>query len=211
MVTMRLFGNILLYFLALGVAAYAAVVYGFFPLGALLFPEMKANFELHSAGIYIHVFASVLALALGPFQFSRRLRQKYTAAHRWSGRVYLLSVAVGGISGLYMAQFAFGGLVPRLGFSALAVCWLFSASRAYRAIRRGDIANHRRWMLRNFSLTFAAVTLRLYLPLALVAGADPEYSYAAIAWLCWLPNLVAAEWLIYTGRRPLVIVADRLS
>lgn len=48
-------------------------------------------------------------------------------------------------------------------------------------------------MVRNFSLAFAAVMLRLYVPAAVLAGAD--FAYAIIAWLCWVPNLVIAEWL----------------
>jgi hypothetical protein len=30
-----------------------------------------------------------------------------------------------------------------------------------RAIRRSDLTAHRRWMLRTFAMTYAAVTLRL--------------------------------------------------
>ncbi|WP_068854147.1 DUF2306 domain-containing protein [Stenotrophomonas rhizophila] len=63
---------------------------------------------------------------MGPFQFSTRLRQRYPAAHRWAGRAYLsVGVLVGGLSGLYMATFAFGGLAAKIGFAALALMWLF--------------------------------------------------------------------------------------
>jgi hypothetical protein len=34
---------------------------------------------------------------------------------------------------------------------------------AFRAIRRGDISAHRRWAIRTFALTYAGVTLRLWL------------------------------------------------
>jgi hypothetical protein len=51
-------------------------------------------------------------------------------------------------------------------------------------------------MIRNFALAFAAVMLRLYLPMAFAAGADFEESYRAIAWLCWVPNVLVAEWLV---------------
>jgi len=49
------------------------------------------------------------------------------------------------------------------------------------------------------ALTFAAVTLRLYLPSSMAAGIPFEIAYPAIAWLCWLPNVAVAEWLV---RRP---------
>lgn len=197
---MRSISNGLLYFLTLGVAGYAVVAYGFLPLGSLVHPDMKANFLAHSSGIYTHAFASIVALTLGPFQFSTRLRQKNTNVHRWLGRTYLaVGVLVGGLSGLYMSQYAFGGSVAQLGFAALAVLWLYTGLRAYLAVRRGAIAEHRKWMVRNFSLTFAAVTLRLYLPTSMAAGVELSLAYPAIAWLCWVPNLALAEWLYNTA------------
>jgi len=184
-----------LFFLAFGVAGYAAFAYGFLPLGALVHPDMKASFMAHPAGIYTHVFASIVALTLGPFQFSGHLRQTHIRVHRWLGRAYLgVGVLGGGLAGLYMAQFAFGGTAARLGFATLAACWLYSGLRAFLAIRRGAIDEHRRWMVRNFSLTFAAVTLRLYLPASMAAGVDFLVAYPIIAWLCWVPNLAYAEW-----------------
>ena len=189
--------------LALGVALYAVVAYGLFPLGALVHPDMKSAFQTHAIGIYLHVFASIAALALGPLQFSNRLCQARPALHRWSGRIYLsIGVLIGGASGLYIAQFAFGGWMARSGFSALALCWLFTGFMAYRAIRRGDIQNHRRWMRRNFALTFAAVTLRIYLGLSVAAGIQFEQVYPVIAWLCWVPNLFFVEWWFNSRRRP---------
>lgn len=192
---MRSISNGLLYFLTLGAAGYAVFAYGFLPLGSLVHFDMKANFLAHSTGIYAHVFASIVALTLGPFQFSTRLRQKHTNFHRWLGRIYLgVGVLVGGFSGLYMSQYAFGGLVAKLGFAALAALWLYTGLRAYLAILRGAIAEHRKWMVRNFSLTFAAVTLRLYLPASIVAGVEFSLAYPVIAWLCWVPSLAFAEW-----------------
>lgn len=99
-------------------------------------------------------------------QFSSRLRRADLELHRWAGRLYLgVGVLVGGVSGLYISQFAFGGPVAGVGFAALAVCWLHTGARAFTAIRRRAVKEHRRWMVRNFSLSFAAVTLRLYIPL----------------------------------------------
>ena len=49
-------------------------------------------------------------------------------------------------------------------------------------------------MIRNFALSLAAVTLRLYLPASAVAGVPFEDFYPAVAWLCWVPNLILAEW-----------------
>ena len=72
--TLRLFGTILFYFFALGVAGYAVFAYGFMPLGSLVHPDMKLNFVIHPIGIYTHVFASLVALSLAPFGSAAHVR-----------------------------------------------------------------------------------------------------------------------------------------
>jgi len=200
---MRPAGFVLLVVLSLGVAGYALGVYGFLPLGATVHPDMRATFEAHRTGIYVHVFASAVALVLGPLQFSSKLRTARPGLHRWSGRLYLgVGVVLGGLAGLFMAFQAAGGPVSRLGFACLALAWLFTGFRAYRAIRAGNVASHRRWMVRNFALAFAAVTLRLWLPASLASGLPFEVAYPVVAWLCWVPNLLAAELLLRQTRNP---------
>jgi uncharacterized membrane protein len=201
---MRKFGNILLFVLAFGVAGYALVAYSLIPLGALVHPDMKAVFLEYRVGILTHVFASAMALVLGPLQFSTMLRRERPRLHRWMGRIYLaVGVLAGGLAGLTMAQHAFGGTIARLGFSLLAIGWLLSGLCAFMSIRRGAVEAHRKWMIRNFSLTFAAVTLRLYLPASMVAGISFEQAYPFIAWLCWVPNILVAEWLFNNRPRSL--------
>ena len=194
-------GFVALSILSFGVAGYAVVAYGFGQLGERVHPEMRAAFEAHALGIKTHVFASALALLLGPFQFSSRLRSRAPRLHRWMGRIYLgVAVLAGGLAGLYMARYAFGGLPARLGFAGLAIGWLYTGAQAYAAIRRGDAVAHRRWMFRNFALTFAAVTLRLYLPATFILHIPFELAYPVIAWACWVPNLLVAEWLVPNTR-----------
>ena len=183
--------------LSLLVAGYAALAYSLLPPGALVMPAMRASFEAHAWGIRIHVFAALLALALGPWQFSTALRARRPRLHRLMGRIYLgIGVGIGGASGLYVAQFAHGGPVAQAGFALLALAWLYTGFAAYRAIRRGDVASHREWMVRNFALAFAAVTLRFMLPASMLLGIGFEDAYRAIAWLCWVPNLAVAQYLL---------------
>lgn len=199
--TRRSFAFGLLLFLSLGVAAYAIAVYGFMPLGSRVLPEMRATYEAHRVGIYGHVFAAAVALVLGPFQFSARLRAARPGLHRWLGRIYLgVGVLAGGSAGLFMAFHAYGGGIARLGFGCLATAWLFTGLRAYLAIRSRDVGAHRRWMVRNFALTFAGVTLRLWMPTAMVSGIPFETAYPVVAWLCWVPNLLVAEAVFNTRR-----------
>ena len=107
------------------------------------------------------------ALVVGPWQFSKKLRARALKLHRWLGRFYLMEVALGSIAGFAMATVSEEGLPTHLGFGALAVLWFFTGLQAYRRARNGDIAGHREWMIRNFALSLAAVTLRNYMPLML--------------------------------------------
>jgi uncharacterized membrane protein len=205
---MREAGYWLVCVLSAAVAGYAFVIYAFMPLGATILPEMRETYEAHRVGIYAHVFGAFCALALGPWQFSTRLRAANVTLHRWLGRLYLgLGVLVGGIAGLYMAFHAFGGIVARAGFACLALGWLYTGARAYLAIRAGRVAEHRAWMIRNFSLTLAAVMLRLYIPASLASGIAFETAYPVVAWLCWVPNAIFAQWMIERDRlRPAPVV-----
>ena len=56
-------------------------------------------------------------------------------------------------------------------------------------------------MIRSFALTFAAVTLRIWLGISQASGMDFDVAYPVIAWVAWVPNLLVAEWWIRRGRR----------
>lgn len=190
----RLLFKALFALLCLSIVGFSAYKYGFHPLGFAMHPVMAESFRAHGTGIYLHIFGAGLALFLSPFQLSQRLRQRI-GWHRWLGRAYLaLGVLVGGSAGLYVAQFAFGGLVARMGFSMLSICWLISDAMAYLRIRQGDVAGHKRWMIRNVSMTFAAVTLRIYLGAFFAMGMQFDEFYPLVSWLAWVPNLIIAEW-----------------
>jgi len=107
-----------------------------------------------------------------------------------------VGVLVGGLGGLYMAFLAYGGLPARLGFGMLAIVWLLSGLMAYQYIRHKEIQSHRQWMVRNYALTFAAVTLRLWLIVFQVAGVEFVEAYITVAWLSWVPNLIVAEGIV---------------
>jgi hypothetical protein len=167
----------------------------------LMFQEQLDVYLANLTPIVGHVAGGAVALLLGPTQFVAALRRRGSAGfHRWAGRVYVLAVAVGGVFGLWMAFLAFGGIVARLGFGALSLAWLTSGYVAYRHIRAGERDSHRRWMIRNYGLTFAAVTLRLWLGVAMALGIEIEIAYPVIAWLAWVPNLFVVEWFL--RRRP---------
>ncbi|CKE95344.1 DUF2306 domain-containing protein [Bacillus paranthracis] len=145
-----------------------------------------------------HITTSIVALVIGPFTLSTKFRERNINRHRIMGRIYMVGILLGGISGLYLSFYATGGLVAKLGFGLLSVLWLTSAYQALHRVKNKKMKDHRNWMIRNYALTFAAVTLRIWLPLFIVLfGIEHfELSYAIIAWLAWVPNLIVAELFI---------------
>jgi uncharacterized membrane protein len=156
-------------------------------------PNLAASFRTRPWGIYPHVLFGSIALALGSVQFWRNLPFSHPALHRTLGKIYVVAVMVTGAAGLYMSLFANGGAVTRLGFGLLAVSVLTATAIAYQTIRQRNIAAHRRWMLRSYALIFAAVTLRIELPILIGIFHAFDPAYAIVAWLCWVPNLAIAE------------------
>ena len=169
---------------------------------ALAADTLRSRVISRDPWLFLHIGGGVIALAVGSFQFSRLLRTRYRALHRWLGRIYLIAVAVGGVAAFRIALESFGGLPTHVGFGLLAALWLTTTAVAYRRILQRDIQSHREWMIRSFALTFAAVTLRIYLPLfAGVLKLDFLPAYRTISWLCWVPNLLLAEVLVTRSRR----------
>jgi uncharacterized membrane protein len=185
-------------FFAIGVGVYPAFYFFLDMSGGLLAskPAEVLQSAIWRAAFYLHIGCGGIAMLVGWSQFFKKFRNKNLPVHRTLGKIYLIAVTISGLGGLYIAFYATGGLVSSLGFGGLALAWLFTTSSAYRSIRSRDIDSHERWMIRSYALTFAAVTLRIWLPLSMVFGIDFMIAYPIISWLCWVPNLIVAELLI---------------
>lgn len=179
------------------------------------FDEQRAVYLAHQVPLYLHIGGAVVALALLPLQVSARLRERRPRVHRVLGWLSLGGIFVGGVGGLLLAPTAFGGPVASLGFTGLALAWLGSAALGLRAILRHDVGRHRVWMVRTSALTFAAVTLRLYLGLfkglesAGLTTMSFATAYAVIAWAAWVPNIVIAWWMTRVERPAQAGAPDR--
>jgi uncharacterized membrane protein len=169
------------------------------------FPQQLEPYLQHEFALGVHVLSGMLALLIGPFQFARRLRRRFVPVHRFMGATYVASATALGVTGLILAPTAYTGLVASAGFTVLDLLMLFTTWTAVRMILAGRYGEHRRWMIRSFSLIMAGVMLRVWMPIhgglaaAGIVDFSSETAYAAVAWLCWVPNLLLAIWFT---RRP---------
>ncbi len=200
-----LFGALLLGIAGNG-ALYLLGAAGLLDLNALAaaegpFSELQRHFvALTAAGeaaFLAHVAGGIVALLTGPFQFWAGLRAKRPRLHRGLGYAYFTGILVGGLGGLLSARSAWGGPVAQNGFLLLAVLWLASAGQGLGAILKRDLARHQAWMRLSYALTLAAVSLRLQMPLLLLAGLNEAVVYQAVAWSCWVPQML---WWLAKGR-----------
>jgi len=143
-------------------------------------------------GFYGHIFFGGLALLVGWVQFSKKMRNANLKRHRNIGKIYVIAALVSGVCGIYIGFYATGGLISSLGFISLGLIWLFTTSKAYLAVRKGDLSLHQGLMIYSYAACFAAVTLRIWLPLLSLVFGDFVIAYRIVAWLCWVPNIIFA-------------------
>lgn len=157
--------------------------------------ELLTN-QIWNVGFYGHIVLGGIALLIGWTQFSAKLRRKRIKLHRTIGKIYVFSVLISGVCGVYIAQFATGGITNVIGFSLSGIVWLATTFFAYKAIKQGNIEQHQNYMLYSYAVCFSAVTLRFWLPLLTNVLGGFESAYLIVAWLSWVPNLIVAFYII---------------
>jgi uncharacterized membrane protein len=104
-----------------------------------------------------HTLSGVMALLIGPIQFSSRFRQRHLQVHRILGRIYVISVFVGSYTGIALAA----GRPGLPGTSMQAAAWMVCTAAAFVTARNRQITVHRQWMARSYAVTFTFVSSRV--------------------------------------------------
>jgi uncharacterized membrane protein len=117
--------------------------------------------------LVVHIVFAFIALLAGFLQFVDRIRLNRPKIHRYMGRVYVISVFISGYLALFLV-FYIEVFTKAVSFLALAVFWMFTSWKGYRAAVKKDFKEHRIWMIRSFSFTLVAVSGRLLVPVLLL-------------------------------------------
>ncbi len=143
-----------------------------------------------------HAVFAILAMVLGAFQFSNRLRARYLKLHRALGYVYVVSVFVGAPLGIPLAaRIDTPSLVAASAVQAFG--WMLCTGIALYCVRSGNIAQHRCWMIRGypFAMVFTVARILIPIPPILRSGFTgiEIVVWSSIALAAFLPSVIL-EW-----------------
>jgi uncharacterized membrane protein len=165
----------------------------------------------------IHIVPGLLFMLLGPLQFSSTIRARHLRWHRWSGRVFVACGFVIGISALIMSfgMPAIGGVNQAAATTLFGLYFLLALSRAFWLIRRREVALHREWMIRAFSIGLAVATIRpimgIFFATSRFSGLTPHEFFGIAFWIGFVLHLIAAEtWIHLTQSRRQLAPASEL-
>jgi uncharacterized membrane protein len=171
------------------------------------FAALDGVFEPYPILTLIHILPGLLFLALGPLQFNSAFRKRHLRWHRLSGRILFLCGTVIGVSALVMsfAMPAIGGVNQAASTTLFGLWFLFALVKAFRHVVRREIALHREWMIRAFSIGLAVATIRpiiaMFFATSPFSGLTPNEFFGPAFWIGFVLHFIAAEiWI--QGTRP---------
>ncbi len=142
-----------------------------------------------------HGIFGAIVLLFAPLQFSERLRQRFTKAHRVMGRMYVVGAFVLAPLGAYIQYYqermgaprsftVLGGVDAVMLMTATGLCFLF-------AFRR-KIALHKQWATRSYALALVFIAARFVMGTTGWERLGVEI-VQAIIWSCLALALVFAD------------------
>src|SRR5215813_1747454 len=145
----------------------------------------------------VHAIFGILAFGLAAFQFSNRLRARYLRMHRIFGYAYVTSVMISAPAAIVVAF-----KIPKPISTITANCvqslgWIVTTSIALYCVRRGNIAQHRRWMIRSYPFamvfTVGRAVAAFFPAIALYPSAGEAVFWTALVLAAFLPT-VFLDW-----------------
>lgn len=110
--------------------------------------------------LLVHGVAGFVALILGPFQFSERLRRGNVALHRLMGRIYIGAICIAAPMAIYIGFGWDDNIHSSIEGVAQAGGWLLCAVLAFVFAVKRNIPRHRQWVARSYGFTFVFIMAR---------------------------------------------------
>lgn len=142
-----------------------------------------------------HGVFGAIVLLFAPLQFSERLRQRFTRAHRVMGRLYVVGAFVLAPLGAYIQYYQERMGAPR-SFTVLAIVdalmLIGATALAFLFAFKRKIALHRQWATRSYAIALVFIGGRFILGITGWEALGVEI-VQAIIWSCLALSVVLAD------------------
>ena len=173
---------------------------------AAQFGALDDVFSRHPSLTLIHIIPGLVFMIVGPLQFSETFRARHLKWHRISGRLFLVTSGIIGVSALVMSfgMQAIGGVSQAAATTLFALLFLFCLVKAFRHVLHEEIVLHREWMIRGFAIGLAVATIRpivgIFFAASRLTGLTPHEFFGAAFWIGFVVQSIAAEvWIRWTA------------
>lgn len=167
--------------------------------------DLAEKYVAHPWLAYGHIVPGMVYLLGAPFQLSRTFRSRHYALHRRLGRVLLGCALVSGVLSVVLGiVFAWGRGAETSATVVFGSWFVVTLLLAFRAIRDGRVAQHRRWMVRAFAVGLGVATIRIWvgiftgIQIGLLGMGDATMplraTFGVAFWLGLSMHVVFAEW-----------------
>ncbi|MFM7443533.1 MAG: DUF2306 domain-containing protein [Tabrizicola sp.] len=164
------------------------------------YPVESARLAVAPVSWAAHALAGAVFGITGPVQLALALHHRFGRLHRLSGRIFLASGALLGLSGLALVAW-----VPLQSTDLLAIArgvfglaLVAALILGLTAIRSRDLPRHRAWAIRAYAVGMGSATVWIpLLPIGLITGSELTglpMDLVFVGW--WVLTIAAAEVIV---------------
>lgn len=156
-------------------------------------------FGSHAALTLAHILPALLFVLIAPFFVVRKSNQ--TAWQEYA--LFPLGLVVG-ITAYAMSAYSVGGWIERSAVLVFGTLFLYSLSRAYLYLRRGELLQKRRWILRAIAILLGVAVTRpvmgMFFATSPLTHLQPSQFFGIAFWIGFLTSTLVGEfWLRRTS------------
>ena len=147
-----------------------------------------------------HGILGMIALVVGPFQFSTTLRKNNIGLHKRLGKIYIFSILLSMPFAILLNIYhTIPGAKVTFIFENIcqALVWGITASMAWRAAARRQITIHKMWAARSYGITMVFVLSRIYNPMKLFMKNSDINDFTHFLWFMIVFGLVIPDILVF--------------
>jgi hypothetical protein len=180
-------------------AIYVLVVQEFIYLLSAQTAELT-RYKSQALVLIPHAILGMIALAIGPFQFSTTLRKTNLPLHKKLGKIYIISIlSAFPFAILLNLYYPIPGAKITFVFENItqALVWATTAAMAWAAASRRQITIHKMWAARSYGVTLVFVLSRIYNPMRLFIKNPDINDFSHFLWFLLVFALIVPDMLVF--------------